>query len=103
MPPVHGTQYIEGLLVGIQQNQARTEIWLQKFEAKMDAWLEKIEEDRKAEIKELTARVDAVEEHMTHDSAKRAAWNQLMGALLAIAGIAVSFFSGAFNHLFGKG
>jgi hypothetical protein len=89
---VHATGYIEGLLVGIQQNQARTEVWLQKFE-----------ERHAKEMEELSARIDAVEERLTHDRATRAAWNQLIGALVAIATIATTFFSGAFNHWFGKG
>lgn len=91
MAEQHSTQYLEGLLVGIQANQTRTEVWLQKFE-----------ESHKKEIEALEARMDAIEERMTHDSAKRAAWNQLIGAIVAALGIATTFFSGAFNHLFGK-
>lgn len=98
----HGTQYIEGLLVGIQQNQVRTEVWLQKFEASHKEDLEDIQATHKADMASINARMAAVEERLTHDRATRAAWNQLTGAVLAIAGIAVSFFSGAFNHWFGK-
>jgi hypothetical protein len=96
----HGTQYIEGLLVGIQQNQVRTEVWLQKFEASHKEDLDAMLKTHKDDMVAIGVRLSAVEERMTHDRATRAAWNQLVGAFLAVAGIAVSFFSGAFNHLF---
>jgi hypothetical protein len=88
----HPTGYLEGLMVGLQQNQARTEVWLQKFE-----------ENHKKEMDEITRRMDAVEERLTHDRATRAAWNQLIGALVTFITIAITFFSGAFNHWLGKG
>lgn len=98
----HGAQYLEGLLVGIQQNQTRTEVWLQKFEESHKKDLAEIRNDLKEELEGLEARMALIEERMTHDSAKRAAWNQLIGAVIAMLGIATTFFSGAFNHLFGK-
>lgn len=85
----HGTQYLEGLLVGIQANQARTEVWLQKFE-----------ESEKIEREKLEARMDAIEDRLTHDRATRAVWNQLIGAFVTVIGIAITFFSGAFNGFF---
>jgi len=102
MAEQHSTQYIEGLLVGIQANQTRTEVWLQKFEEGHKKDLASINESLEEEVKALQARMALIEERMTHDSAKRAAWNQLIGAVVAALGIATTFFSGAFNHLFGK-
>lgn len=88
--PEHGPGYTEGLLVGIRQDLARLEAWLKESDRK-----------REESVSAVDSKVDAIQESLTHDRAKRAAWNQLMGAGFALLLGGMTFFSGALNRWFG--
>lgn len=86
----HGVDYIEGLLVGIKENQANA-----------DRWREKFTEQHEKDMEEIMDRMAAIEATMAHERATRAAWNKLIGTVATIATAATAFFSGALNRWFG--
>lgn len=90
MPPEPAdASYLQGLLVGIQNNQTEIKDWQRDFSEKHSEDMERI-----------AARMTSLEVTVTHDRATRAAWNQILAGIGAIALAATTFFSGAFNHFF---
>jgi len=87
----HGVDYLEGRLEGI----------IGKIDD-LKAWLLRNDESHKVEMAALYARMAALEQKMVHESATRAAWNQLYGFVGAAILASLTFFSGVLNNFFNK-
>jgi len=85
----HGVDYLEGRLEGI----------IGKIDD-LKAWLLRNDDSHKVEMAALYARMAALEQKMVHESATRAAWNQLYGFIGAAVLASLTFFSGILNDLF---
>ena len=87
----HGVEYVEGLLVGVKESLEDLKAWLTRFD-----------DSHKQELIALYARMAALEQKVTHESATRAAWNQLYGFIGAAILASLTFFSGVLNNFFSK-
>lgn len=85
----HGVDYLEGKLEGI----------VDKIED-LKQWLARFDDSHKQELIALYARMAALEQKVTHESATRAAWNQLYGFIGAAILASLTFFSGVLNDIF---
>jgi len=79
--------YLQGLLVGIQQNQADIRDWQRDFSQKHNDDMERI-----------TARFDSLEATVTHERASRAAWNKVFGVIGTVILASITLISGALHY-----